>query len=137
MILRAGAFTRAAAGADYCHSIQYLVNSRLVQEAGFRRVGTCAHADTAQAYRCTTRIVAFEVIDFEGGADTHLVSPRGLKSPPYDCGLRQRDNVRQISGVKKDARQAARLHFGTRLFYCNYQPRFSVYLPLVEPVPPL
>jgi hypothetical protein len=31
MILRAGAFTLAAAGADYCNSVQYLVNWGLVQ----------------------------------------------------------------------------------------------------------
>jgi len=31
MILRAGAFTLAAAGADYCNFVQYLVNRGLVQ----------------------------------------------------------------------------------------------------------
>jgi hypothetical protein len=34
MILRAGAFTLAAAGADYCNSVQYLVNWGLVQGFG-------------------------------------------------------------------------------------------------------
>ena len=76
MILRAGAFTLAAAGADYCNSVQYLVNWGLVQ------------------------------------------------------GLRVRRG-----GNKKDARQAARPiepATGTKA----YQVSFSVYLPLVEPVPP-
>jgi len=77
MILRAGAFTLAAAGADYCNSVQYLVNWDSVQGA--------------QAAALQT---------------------------------------------KKDARQAARLRF-TYSGKTNYQVAFSVYLPLVEPVPPL
>jgi hypothetical protein len=81
MILRAGAFTLAAAGADYCNSVQYLVNWDSVQGA--------------LAWRSAS-----------GGK------------------------------TKKDARQAARLR-ALLLKQGNYQVAFSVYLPLVEPVPPL
>ena len=75
MILRAGAFTLAAAGADYCNSVQYLVNWNSVQGA-----------------------------------------------PGCE---------------KKDARQAARLSTLLLNQEKTYQFSFRVYLPLVEPVPPL
>jgi hypothetical protein len=81
MILRAGTFTLAAAGADYCNSVQYLVNSGSVQGARF--LGVALH-----------------------------------------------------DKAKKDARLAARPILLTRRTR-NYQLALSVYLPLVEPVPPL
>jgi len=42
-----------------------------------------------------------------------------------------------ISKRKKTRGKPRVFTLGKRLFYCNYQLSFSVYLPLVEPVPPL
>jgi hypothetical protein len=77
MILRAGTFTLAAAGADYCNFVQYLVNWILLQGA--------------QGWRFRQKKTRGKPRVFE-----LCYSARG-----------------------------------------NYQVAFSVYLPLVEPVPPL
>jgi hypothetical protein len=56
MILRAGTFTLAAAGADYCNFVQYLVNWGLVQELGCRRVTLRQGIDQVKKTRGKPRV---------------------------------------------------------------------------------